>query len=74
MKPYYEGRKEKTIKERYGHYVMSIRYFANCNKAQVSIENISALNFPLVWSSTMNDDQANAALDLFLSIGYFELR
>ena len=74
MKAYYEGRKEKTIKEGFGSYHLTIRYFENSNKAQVTMEDISALRFPLLWSVPMNDEQANAALDLFKAIGYFDLR
>ena len=74
MKAYWEGRKEKTITEGHGSYRLTIRYFKNSNKAQVSMENIAALSFPLLWSATMADEQANAALDLFKAVGYFDLR
>ncbi len=72
-KKYWEGRPESTIKERYGHYIMTIRYIADSNNAQVSMEDLSALRLPLIWSLTMNDESANAALDLFKKIGFFNL-
>lgn len=74
MKAYYEGRKEKIITERHGSHRLTIRYFENSNKAQVTMEDIAALRFPLLWSVPMNDEQANAALDLFKAVGYFDLR
>ena len=72
-KQYWEGRPEKTIKERHGHYIMTIRYMEDSNNAQVSMEDLSALRLPLIWSLTMNDESANAALDLFKKIGFFDL-
>lgn len=74
MKTYWKGRKERTITEGHGSYRLAIRYFENSNKAQVTMENIAALRFPLLWSATMTDEQANAALDLFKAVGYFDLR
>lgn len=73
MKAYYEGRKEKTIKEAYGPYRMEIRYLANCNTTQVTMYDVSQLRFPLLWSATLTDEQANAALDIFKTTGFFEL-
>lgn len=52
---------------------MTIRYMEDSNNAQVSMEDLSALRLPLVWSLTMNDESANAALDLFKKIGFFDL-
>ena len=68
---YWKNRPEKTIEEAYGHYRLKIRYFANSNRAQVSMHDISSFQFPLIWSLPMDDNQANAALDLFKSIGFF---
>lgn len=73
MKPYYENRPEKVITEGYGPYRLEIRYLANCNTAQVSMKDISTVSFPLIWSQTMKDDQANAALEIFKSIGFFNI-
>lgn len=70
---YWENRKESTIERRYGHYIMKLRYMANCNHVQVSIEDISLLRFPLMWSKPMTDEQANAAMTLFEAIGYFDM-
>lgn len=66
-------RKEKIIVERFGHYKLTIRYFANSNKAQATMEDLSALRFPLLWSHPLTDEQANSALDIFMAIGYFDI-
>ncbi len=71
MKAYYEGRPEKEITEAYGSYRLKIRYFANCDSAQVSVYDIAA-KLPLIWSDTMKDAQANAALEIFKAVGYFD--
>jgi hypothetical protein len=73
MKAYYEGRKEKTITERHGSYRLTIRYFENSNKAQATMEDIAALRFPILWSHTLTDEQANAALDIFKAVGFFDI-
>lgn len=73
MKAYWEGRKESTITEGFGSYRLTIRYFANSNKAQVTMENTAALRFPLLWSHPMTDEQANAALTLFQAVGFFDI-
>lgn len=72
-KPYWENRKEKIITEGYGSYKMSIRYIANSNMAQVTVEDTSKFRLPLIWSRPMTDEQANAALEIFKSIGFFEV-
>lgn len=72
MKAYYEGRPEKELYEGYGPYRMKVRYFADSNKAQVTVYNIAEAA-PLIWSKTMEDKQANAALDLFKAVGFFDL-
>lgn len=72
MKAYYEGRPEKELFEGYGPYRMKVRYFANCDKAQVTVYNIAEAA-PLIWSRSMPDAQANAALDLFKAVGFFDL-
>lgn len=71
--PYWKNRKEKTITEGYGSYRLTIRYFADSNKAQVTMEDVSLFRFPLLWSHTLTDDQANAALDIFKAVGYFDI-
>ena len=73
MKAYFEGRPEKIITEGHGSYRMMIRYFANSNKAQVTMERISELRFPIIWSICATDEQANAALELFKAIGFFDI-
>lgn len=71
MKAYYEGRPETELQERHGSHILKIRYFANCDSAQVSVYDIAA-NLPLIWSSTMKDSQANAALEIFKAVGFFD--
>lgn len=73
MKAYYEGRPEKIITEAYGSHRLTIRYFADSNKAQATMEDTAALRFPLLWSHTLTDEQANAALTIFKSIGFFDV-
>lgn len=73
MKAYYEGRKESTITESYGPYRLTIRYFADSNKASVKMEDVSKFRFPLLWVHHMTDEQANAALDIFKAVGYFDI-
>jgi len=70
---YWDNRKERTLAFRYGSYVMTVRYMANCNVAQVTIEDISKFRLPLLWSRPMKDEQANGAIELFKSIGYFDM-
>ena len=73
MKAYYEGRPEKIITEAHGSHHLTIRYFADSNKAQATMEDAAALRFPLLWSHTLTDEQANAALTIFKSIGFFDV-
>lgn len=70
---YWENRKEKIIKESYGSYRLTIRYFENSNKAQATMEDTSEIRFPVLWSHTLTDDQANAALNIFKSTGFFDI-
>lgn len=72
-KPYYENRKEKTIIESFGCYRLEIRYFANCNKAQIIMSDVSLFRFPILWSCILSDDQANSALAIFKQIGFFDM-
>lgn len=58
------------IKERYGHHTIEIDYRGN-DFAQVTVNDIAS-NWPLVWSSGMTYKQANAALELFKAVGFFE--
>lgn len=73
MKAYWENRKESTITEGFGSYQLKIRYFENSNKAQVTMSDTSLLRFPLLWSCTLSDEQANAALTIFQNIGFFDI-
>lgn len=73
MRTYFENRPEKTITEGYGSYRLEIRYMANSNTAQVTMKDVAESRFPTIWSQTMKDDQANAALEIFKSIGYFDI-
>lgn len=71
--PYWKNRKEKTITEGYGSYRLTIRYLADSNKATVKMEDVSKIRFPLLWVHTLTDNQANAALDIFKAVGYFDI-
>lgn len=71
MKEYWRGRKETTIERCYGSYILKVRYFANINKAQVTMYDMSDITFPIQWSETMTDEQANSSLQIFESCGYF---
>ena len=70
---YWKNRKESTLTESYGPYRLTIRYFANSNRASVKMEDVSKLRFPLLWVHHMTDEQANAALDIFKAVGYFDI-
>lgn len=72
-KNYWTGRKGKTLAYRFGTHELKIRYFADSNKAQVTMYDISLFRFPLLWSTCLTDEQANAAATLFQSIGYFDM-
>lgn len=61
----------KTIKESFGPYRLTITY-KDHNFAQVTMENVAA-KWPLIWSMGLNYEAANGALELFKSIGYFEI-
>lgn len=69
---YWRHRKESTVTEGYGAYRLTVRYFADSDKAQVTMEDRSA-RLPLLWSVCLSDSQANGALEIFKSIGYFDL-
>ena len=66
-------KKEKIIKERYGSYILTIRYFLDGKGASVKMEDLAELRFPLLWSETMTVEKANACLDFFKSVGYFSI-
>lgn len=59
------------IRERYGHHTIEIDYRDN-DYAQVTINDLSNIRWPLVWSSGMTYKQANAALEIFKAVGYFD--
>ena len=72
MGPYWKGRKEKTIIRTFKGYCLRVRYLEDCDRAQVTMEDLSRFRLPLMWSATLSDEQANGALKLFESIGYFD--
>ena len=57
-----------TIKESYGHYRLEITYRKNF--ASVKVEDLSALKFPLVFSTPMSYGEANVYLEMFKKFGY----
>lgn len=62
----------KTIKEAYGPYRLTITY-KDHNYAQVTMENVAEIKFPVIWSMGLNYEAANGALELFKAIGYFDI-
>lgn len=62
----------KTITERYGSHKLTIEYKGN-DFAQVSVEDLSEFNFPLIFSRHMNYAQANAYLEIFKNIGFVDV-
>lgn len=73
MNHYWKNRKESAISDSYGPYRLTVRYLENSNKAQVMMEDVSKYRFNLLWSHLMTDEQANAALELFRAVGYFDI-
>lgn len=71
-KKVYEGGVMKTITEGFGSYRLRIDYKGN-DFAQVTIEDVAQIRFPLMWSRPMTYAQANGALALFKMIGFFEM-
>lgn len=55
----------------YGKYRMSIDRRGDI--AQVSVYDVSNLKYPLMWSKSLTNEQADAAKEMFEAIGYFEI-
>ena len=55
----------------FGHYRMSLRKVDG--GTQVTMYDVAALRFPMLWSHLMSDEQASAAKELFEAVGYFEI-
>ena len=60
-----------TIKERYGSHILTITYFEK--SAKVTVEDLSEIKFPLIYSDIMTKENANAYLELFKECGYIEV-
>lgn len=73
VQTYWKGRPEKINTYAFGAYRMEVRHMANSNKAQVTMYDISRFRFPLIWSKCLDDQQANAAAQIFETVGYFDM-
>lgn len=60
-----------NLEYRYGHYILKLRYADDQDFCQVTIEDCSSFQFPLVWSLPMNKAQANKAIERFQESGFF---
>jgi hypothetical protein len=58
-------------KARFGGYQMEVDRRGNVS--QVSVYDLSNLRFPLMWSKTMTNSQAEGAIALFQAVGYFAM-
>ena len=58
---------------RYGHYILKVTWYRDADVADVSVRDISEIRFPLKWSKRMTKAQAHGAIQLFESIGYFDM-
>lgn len=70
----------------YGQYRMTVRNIPNRTvnakgetevhapiMAQVTVYDVSCFRFPLVWSRTLTIEQAESAVAMFNTIGYFNV-
>ena len=57
--------------EAYGQYRLTARE-VSCGVSQVTMYDISALRFPLIWSTPLTHEAAAGAFELFKAIGYFD--
>lgn len=61
-------------KYRYGGYMLVVGFWnTEKNYCNVSMYDLSALHFPLVWSKTMKREAAAGAVALFENSGFFEM-
>lgn len=68
-----------TIEARYGNHILSAHFvivtdrqgkqIAEKSHAQLTLINLAALHFPLVWSTPATVKQAHAALNIFEKTG-----
>ena len=42
-------------------------------KAQVTVYDVTCFRFPLVWSRTLTVDEAESAVTIFNTVGYFDI-
>ena len=59
------------VKARYGGYLMEVDKRGNVS--QVTVYDLGNLRFPLMWSKTLTNTQADGALKLFQAIGYYAM-
>lgn len=59
------------MKARFGCYEMEVDKRGNVS--QVTVYDLGNIRFPLMWSKTMTNKQAEGALMLFEAIGYFAM-
>ena len=57
--------------EAFGGYRLAARKLTD-TLVQVKMYDLGAIRFPLVWSTYLTREQAQAAFELFQVIGYFE--
>lgn len=58
---------------RYGQYILKTTWYRDADVADVFVRDISEIRFPLKWSKRMTKAQAHGAIQLFESIGYFDM-
>lgn len=59
----------RIIKERFGSHVLKIEYRGD-DFAQVRVDDLSNLKFPMLFSLPMSYEMANYYLDIFRNCGY----
>ena len=57
--------------EAYGQYRLTARN-VSFGVSQVTMYDLTALRFPLIWSTYMTHNEATGAFTLFNAIGYFD--
>lgn len=58
-------------KARYGSYLMEVDKRGNVS--QVTVYDLGNIRFPLMWSKTMSNTQADGAIALFQAVGYYAM-